>query len=92
MTFVLRLSILALAASLTGCTTIKNLTGQNDDSVLPGSREDILPTDQQTARDPIITGEDQSQADIPAEQQSCDKKDPDCLPPVDQEGVDPESL
>jgi hypothetical protein len=35
----------ALAASLalSGCSTIKKFTGQRDDTVLPGSREDVLP-------------------------------------------------
>ena len=40
--------ILAVAASvLTGCSSFKKLTGQRNDTVLPGEREDILPADQQ---------------------------------------------
>ncbi len=46
-------------ALLSGCTTLKKVTGQQNDSVLPGARENILPPDQQTARDPIVTGQPQ---------------------------------
>jgi hypothetical protein len=47
-----------LAASLlAGCSTIKQATGQIDNTKLPGQREDILPPDQQQARDPAITGQ-----------------------------------
>ena len=39
---------LTLAASLlAGCSMFNKLTGQRDDTVLPGAREDILPPDQQ---------------------------------------------
>lgn len=39
---------LALATSmLAGCGTLKKFTGQRNDTVLPGEREDILPADQQ---------------------------------------------
>lgn len=48
---------LAALIGLGGCTSIKKLTGQTNDTVLPGQREDVLPSDQQTARDPIITGQ-----------------------------------
>lgn len=44
------------ASSLMACSTVKKFTGQRDDSVLPGSREDILTPEQQTARDPEVTG------------------------------------
>jgi len=50
----------AVAVSLlAGCTTLKKVTGQQNDTVLPGAREEILPPDQQTARDPIVTGQPQ---------------------------------
>ncbi len=40
--------VLAVAAMLlTGCGSFKKLTGQRNDTVLPGQREDILPADQQ---------------------------------------------
>jgi hypothetical protein len=74
-----------LATSLMACSTVKKLTGQNDDSVLPGTREDILPPEAQTARDPVVTGE-QKKAE-------CNPDDIECIAPVDQEapGVDQES-
>ena len=53
-----KLIIIAMAASvLAGCTTMKRATGQIDDTKLPGQREDILPPDQQQARDPAVTGQ-----------------------------------
>jgi hypothetical protein len=45
-----------LATSLMACNTVKKFTGQRDDSILPGTREDILPPEAQTARDPEVTG------------------------------------
>ncbi len=36
------------ASLLAGCGTLKKFTGQRDDTVLPGERENILPSDQQT--------------------------------------------
>ena len=35
-----------LATSLLACSTVKKLTGQRDDSILPGSREEILTPEQ----------------------------------------------
>lgn len=57
--------IISLAAlvGLGGCTSIKKITGQTNDTVLPGQREDILPPDQQTARDPIVTGQEEKPCD-----------------------------
>ena len=65
-----------LGISLMACSQVKRLTGQTDDTVLPGAREDILPPDSQTARDPEVTGEKTAE---------CKTDDPDCIPPVDQE-------
>lgn len=48
---------LAAMVGLGGCTSIKKITGQTTDTVLPGQREDILASDQQTARDPVVTGQ-----------------------------------
>jgi|GEM_PF-1870315 len=53
-----KLIIIAMATSvLAGCTTMKRATGQIDDTKLPGQREDILPPDQQQARDPAVIGQ-----------------------------------
>lgn len=48
--------MLVLSLALAGCTTLKKVTGQTNDTILPGSREDVLPPDQQTARDPAVIG------------------------------------
>jgi hypothetical protein len=55
--------MLAALVALGGCTKLKKLTGQTNDTILPGQREDILPTDQQTARDPVVTGQKQKPCD-----------------------------
>jgi hypothetical protein len=50
-------AILAVAMLLTACSGAKKLFNKNDDSVLQGQREEVLPPDQQTARDPAVTGD-----------------------------------
>ena len=37
------LLVALLATSLMACSTVKKFTGQRDDSILPGTREEILP-------------------------------------------------
>jgi hypothetical protein len=71
------LLVALLAASLMACSTVKKFTGQRDDSILPGSREEILTPDQQTARDPDVTGKKTA---------PCSPGDASCAPPPsDQE-------
>ena len=66
-----------LATSLMACSTVKKFTGQQDNSVLPGSREEILTPDQQTAQDPEVTGK---------KAKPCNPDDLNCIaPPSDQE-------
>lgn len=72
--------VVALGLLLSGCTSVKRMTGQIDDTVLPGTREDVLPPDQQTRRDPAVMGQKSAG---PAT--ACDPNDPSCAPPVDQE-------
>ena len=67
----------ALATSLMACSTVKKFTGQRDDSILPGNREEILPPEAQTARDPVVTGEEKKA--------ECKPDDIECIAPVDQE-------
>jgi hypothetical protein len=55
--------ILVSMVMLMSCSTLKKITGQSNDTILPGAREDVLPPDQQTARDPIITGQEQKPCD-----------------------------
>jgi hypothetical protein len=49
------------ATLLTGCSTLKKFTGQRNDTVLPGTREEILPPDQQVNPKPgnkdVLNGE-----------------------------------
>ncbi len=61
----------------------KNLFGGNDNTVLPGQRENVLPPEQQTARDPVVTG-DQAQSTATGNQ-PCDPAAADCSAPIDQE-------
>ena len=50
------LLVCVLSLSLAGCSSMKRMTGQIDDSVLPGQREGVLPPDQTVARDPNVSG------------------------------------
>ncbi len=52
---------------LAGCSSMKRMTGQIDDTVLPGQRQEILPPDQQQARDPSITGQPAPPSTMPAQ-------------------------
>ncbi len=73
--------LVVVAISASGCSTIKRMTGQRDDSVLPGQREEILPPDQQVSQDPKVTGKKQA---------ACDPKTSVCAEPVDQESTTPQ--
>ena len=71
------LLVALLATSLMACNTVKKFTGQRDDSILPGNREEILPPEAQTARDPSVTGKKTA---------VCNPDDASCAaPPSDQE-------
>ena len=53
-----KLLIAALSLTLlAGCTTLKKVTGSQNDTVLPGQRQEILPPDQQVASDPTVAGQ-----------------------------------
>jgi hypothetical protein len=67
----------ALAASLamSGCSTIKKFTGQRDDTVLQGAREDVLPTQKIQAPEPD-----------PVQPKKCQPLDTKCLDA--QQGAD----
>jgi hypothetical protein len=77
------LLLVALGFSASGCTSLKKMTGQMDDSTLPGQREDILPPDAQTAKDPEVTGKKKSSYE-------CAPDDLNCVAPVDQESSTPQ--
>ena len=79
------LLVALLATSLMACSTVKRFTGEQDNSVLPGAREDVLPPDQQTARDPEVTGNKTA---------PCNPDDIDCITPsseTDSSEIDQES-
>lgn len=57
--------LLLLAVSAGGCSSLKKITGQSNDTVLQGNREEVIPPDQMTAKDPIVQGNGQAQANVP---------------------------
>jgi uncharacterized protein YceK len=59
--------IICLGVALSGCSSLKKVTGQTNDTVLQGQREEILPDDQKTARDPVVAGQGQVQSQAPAD-------------------------
>jgi hypothetical protein len=79
----------AASLALGGCSKLKKLTGQSNDTVLPGQREDILPPEQYTAKS-ADTAPPSGQAPAPpaaktgaSDGQACDPEvDPDCAPPA----------
>jgi PBP1b-binding outer membrane lipoprotein LpoB len=85
----LLLPVLAAALLLSGCSTIKKFTGQRDDSVLPGQREEILPPDQYTAKKDL-NKQAQPQTTAPGGTAGS-KADAPCNPEVDPECVVPEA-
>jgi hypothetical protein len=79
--FTLAVCLMA-ALTVAGCSSLKKLTGQTNDTVLPGQREEVIPPDQMTAKDPIVAGQNQSQTQVPdaAPVVSCDPKKKLCPP------------
>lgn len=75
--------VLAAGIALSACTSVKRATGQLDDSVLPGERENVLPPEQQTARDPQVTGQGQANSQASGTMQGdmaeCLPEEPDCI-------------
>ncbi len=58
--------IIVLSALLvTGCSQLKRLTGQRDDTVLPGERETVLPPAQTKINNPDVTRKQGSDAATP---------------------------
>jgi hypothetical protein len=98
------LALVALAAGLMGCSAIDRLTGDLDNSVLPGAREDAIPGRSQFP-DPADsvpieqpgggqTVPEQAEAatarSAPAEPAPCAAGDPDCAPTTDDVFADPQ--
>ena len=73
----------AVAAALSGCSTLNSLTGQTDNTVLPGQREDAIPGRGNFPEKPDVAtapapGQDQQNA---AGKTACSPDDPSCAPP-----------
>jgi len=85
------LAIALIAAALASCSAIDRLTGQNDNTVLPGTREDAIPGQasfptepaggQTAAGDPAAPQAETAAA--PEEPPACPADDPNCKPPAD---------
>jgi len=85
------LAIALLATALASCGAIDRLTGQNDNTVLPGAREEAIPGQasfptepaggQTAAADPAQPQAETAAApeDQPA---ACPVDEPDCTPPA----------
>ncbi len=77
------LMLLVFATALTGCSSLKKFTGQRDDTVLPGEREDVLTAEQQRNKRP---GAEKDAA-------ACDPTvDVDCNAPQQQDSIATEDL
>jgi hypothetical protein len=74
-----------LTAMLAGCGAIDRLTGQTDNTVLPGKREDAIPGRSQfpDTPDPVATGASQPAEQAPPADSGtgCQPDDPACQPP-----------
>lgn len=86
------LAIILLATALASCSAIDRLTGQNDNTVLPGTREEAIPGQASFPTEPaggqtVTADPAQPQAETlaaPEDQPSaCPADDPNCTPPTD---------
>ena len=72
-------------AALAGCSAFDRLTGQTDNTVLPGQREDAIPGRSQfpDTPDPLVTGASQPDEQAPPADAGagCQPDDPACAPP-----------
>lgn len=73
---------------LGGCSTLKKFTGQRNDKILPGERENILPPDQQVNNDIASKGAKSAGAGVDAAA-PCDPKVEVCAGTED--GIDQEA-
>ena len=96
--------LLLLALTVSGCSYLDKLTGDTDNTVLPGAREDAIPGKTQfpDAADTVPieqpgggqTAAQQAQTgaaqNAPAAPSACTDNDPDCKPPADDVFSDPQ--
>ncbi|WP_409762081.1 hypothetical protein [Aestuariivirga sp.] len=76
----------AAAALLAGCSTFNNLTGQTDNTVLPGKREDAIPGRAQFPESNDVAvgtpgGSGADQVSTGSTETYCAPDDPACAPP-----------
>jgi hypothetical protein len=75
----------ATVPMLGGCGTLKKFTGQRNDTVLPGQREDILTPEQTKRQDPNVSGGQTAQQPADTTDIPCDPTQQDCSGGIDQE-------
>lgn len=94
-----QVAILATALALGGCSTFNKVTGQTDDTVLPGQREDAVPgrasfpdpSEKVTPGTNVSASEPIPQdASPPAEATPCPAEDPACSGAADGTFSDPQ--
>ncbi len=84
------IAILLLATTLAACGAIDRLTGRNDDTVLPGNREEAIPGQASYPTEPVggqTTAADSAApqagtATAPQDMPVCPAEDPNCTPPA----------
>ena len=85
------IAILLLATALAACSAFDRLTGRNDDTVLPGTREEAIPGQASYPTEPAggtttAAGPAAPQAGTaaaPEQTPVCPADDPNCTPPAD---------
>ena len=84
------IAVVVSALLVTGCSQMKRLTGQRDDTILPGERETVLTPEQTKINNPDVTQKQASGAATPDANSPndlaapCDPEiDSTCTPPAD---------
>lgn len=79
--------LVAIALSVSGCSALRKFTKKNDNSVLPGQREDILSPEQYKVEDATVGGgAEKAEKNVEAAVPCNPDVDLDCAATVDQEG------
>ena len=81
--FRLSLAAAVTGALLGGCGTLKKFTGQRNDTVLPGERENILSPDQQVNQEVDVKGAKKASPGPADAKPACDPNVEDCPPEPD---------
>jgi len=90
--------LIATSIGLGGCSTFNKLTGKNNDTVLPGQREEILPPDQYRAKSDDLQPQGSGSATTtaptappPAAKSTAPAAPAECDPEADPSCVQPDS-